>query len=484
MNRIAGLLSAVAAVGAPASALAQTSPVPEAPPPGSLGAQFAALRSSPASRAAGAGAAAAPGADPSSAPVARRVIDSAGAFDAYMRQASAVEPHFRNGPAVAKALTVAAAYEPRQLGEGAVAYTALVALQDPVFVESVREAGAGPQGAVLADRLMADPRLVLDLPGAADAAVRAAALIGARGSALAQSGAAVGEAAYSVQREPWSKGAVQDTGGRLSRVKLASATRGALGASDTDALMTSLVGLRRAGISTAPDDYHPTGATARGLAVAALAVLGRGGEDHAEEVGRLLADPEGADCLKMAKLNLYQCLAVAGPHYEDMFCLGRHALADTGRCMVASAGWRGPIGAAPVLTVARQALPPSASVAVPMAGTALDGPERAAAFDPAPEGAAPPPAYQVARTDVPSFDSTPRHTVDPYDDDRGPPPGPGLRDRGYDDWGRPLADPYGAAAPYGAGDPYARPDPYARGYADPGYYARAGYGYGRGPADR
>jgi len=24
--------------------------------------------------------------------------------------------------------------------------------------------------------------------------------------------------------------------------------------------------------------------------------------------------------MKMAKLNLYQCLAVAGPHYEDVFC--------------------------------------------------------------------------------------------------------------------------------------------------------------------
>jgi len=36
----------------------------------------------------------------------------------------------------------------------------------------------------------------------------------------------------------------------------------------------------------------------------------------------------------MAKLNLYQCLAVSKPHYEDIFCLGQHILIDTGSCMV------------------------------------------------------------------------------------------------------------------------------------------------------
>ena len=33
----------------------------------------------------------------------------------------------------------------------------------------------------------------------------------------------------------------------------------------------------------------------------------------------------------MSKLNLYQCLAVAKPHYEDVFCLGQHVLIDTGQ---------------------------------------------------------------------------------------------------------------------------------------------------------
>ena len=40
----------------------------------------------------------------------------------------------------------------------------------------------------------------------------------------------------------------------------------------------------------------------------------------------------------MSKLNLYQCLAVAKPHYEDVFCLGQHVLIDTGQCVMKAAG--------------------------------------------------------------------------------------------------------------------------------------------------
>ena len=52
----------------------------------------------------------------------------------------------------------------------------------------------------------------------------------------------------------------------------------------------------------------------------------------------MLAEPNSANCLNMSKLNLYQCLAVAKPHYEDVFCLGQHILMDTGRCLIRGAG--------------------------------------------------------------------------------------------------------------------------------------------------
>ena len=78
---------------------------------------------------------------------------------------------------------------------------------------------------------------------------------------------------------------------------------------------------------------------AKGLALAALMVLGDADEAHLTRLSPLLLqDAKNADCLNMAKLNLFQCLSVAGPEYEDVFCLGEHAMTDTGQCVVRAAG--------------------------------------------------------------------------------------------------------------------------------------------------
>jgi hypothetical protein len=51
-----------------------------------------------------------------------------------------------------------------------------------------------------------------------------------------------------------------------------------------------------------------------------------------------MVEPNVTSCASMSKLNLYQCLAVAKPHYEDVFCLGQHVMMDTGKCMIRAAG--------------------------------------------------------------------------------------------------------------------------------------------------
>ncbi len=77
--------------------------------------------------------------------------------------------------------------------------------------------------------------------------------------------------------------------------------------------------------------YTPT--VTRALAVAAIAILGEGGETRADAMTQLLGEDDGPRCLGMTKLNLYQCLSVAKPYYEDVFCLGQHVLMDTGQCI-------------------------------------------------------------------------------------------------------------------------------------------------------
>jgi hypothetical protein len=76
---------------------------------------------------------------------------------------------------------------------------------------------------------------------------------------------------------------------------------------------------------------------ARGVALAALSVLGDERQAHS-----LMSEPHTTSCLHMAKLNLYQCLASAGPHYEDIYCLGQHAMIDPGQCVVEATRGPGP----------------------------------------------------------------------------------------------------------------------------------------------
>ena len=82
---------------------------------------------------------------------------------------------------------------------------------------------------------------------------------------------------------------------------------------------------------------YTTGVT-RGLAIAALAALGAAGDADAAQIEPLMDENVGQPCLALAKLNLFQCLAVSKPHYEDVFCLGQHALMDTGQCVAKEAG--------------------------------------------------------------------------------------------------------------------------------------------------
>ena len=66
-----------------------------------------------------------------------------------------------------------------------------------------------------------------------------------------------------------------------------------------------------------------------GMALAALSLLGQEGRDRS-----LLGDVRTGSCLRLAKLNYHQCLASAGPHYEEIYCLGQHAMIDPGQCVI------------------------------------------------------------------------------------------------------------------------------------------------------
>jgi hypothetical protein len=306
--------------------------------------------------------------------IARRVIDAAGAFERYMRTAAAIHADFGDGEAVTRALETGATYDQGQLEAGAVAYAALMALQEPTFVHTLSQLSPDPTARMaVARQLVAEPEAVMQAPGARLAAARAATVIGRMGGSLYASGAAVKQAAYDVQHQAWSRAAILAPQAELAKIKTQSTTPVALKSEDTASLITSLVAMRRSSETPMGPSGPVSPLVARGLALAALAIMGQADEDHAEQIAPLLVEARSADCVKTARLALYECLSVAGPQYENVFCLGQHAMMDTGQCVVKAAGWTTPTtvaGAGSVaVPIAAQAAAPAAPppVMVPVA---------------------------------------------------------------------------------------------------------------------
>jgi hypothetical protein len=326
-----------------------------------------------------------------------RITDAAAAYDGYVRHAAAISPGFSDPASVQRAVKAGADYQPDQLQQGIVAYAAMIALRSPGFVEGVRAQAEADPG--FADRLAAQPAAVLRIPGAAQAAMDVSGVLHQHGVLLQTTGRAIGKAAYDIQAQSWSKQPVANPVEVLAGVKAEMAQPRAADAPSEKMLLQSLVSAPRTDASGPPS---ATPAVVRGLALAALAVMGRAGDKEDLRVSTLLHDELAADCLKMAMLNMNQCLAAAGPHYDDVFCVGEHAVGETARCVSASADGGGPIQPDAGLRVA----------SAQGAGGQAYGPEEASAYGyaaprrAADDDAAPPPQQVAAATAYPEGDGT------------------------------------------------------------------------------
>ena len=253
-----------------------------------------------------------------------------------MNQTGGISPAFADAQDVADALRTGVAYEPGQLRRGAIAYAAAAALDDTAFVDAVRKAGDTPEAryAIVA-KIFADPNHVLAFADAHGAAALAKAALAQSGTRVFDSGDRVRLAAYGIQHQPWSLVTVADLEGRAAAVKQLST---GLRAPSSDAhrdVDRMIVGEPVTPPAAAPPPYSPL--VIRAIALAALGAIGQAGDDNASNIGWLTDDYYLDHCLAEAKLSLYECIAVAKPNYEDMFCLGQHAMKDTGGCVVKSA---------------------------------------------------------------------------------------------------------------------------------------------------
>lgn len=300
------------------------------------------------------------------------ISDAASVYVTYVEQARGMSADFNDASMVQAKLSQGASYEPKQLARGAIAYAAIVAMQEPAFRSQLR-AYASDDAArqELVNKLFSNPAYAAGIPGANIAARRVILALSSDGEMLYAKGSAMKQAAYSIQKQAWSKGVLSDPAGRLAATKLSSSTSRGVASDESARLLTAALtgnGLTtRASTGTATAEaaaYNATAATStpaqplsttgtapvsfdqetlfntpytygvnRALAIAAISILGEGTGPNEAAVVALLNEQQSPRCLGESKLNLNQCLAASRFHFDDVFCVGQHIMMDTGNCI-------------------------------------------------------------------------------------------------------------------------------------------------------
>ena len=306
------------------------------------------------------------------------VVRQASAYATYMRHASAISATFADGPSVGVALRIGAHSEQHQLQQGVVAYAAIVALQDPSFVNAVRvfASHASTRDAMIG-YLLADPNYVTTLGGHASAAGLIVATLDDQAAHLQAAANRVKQMSLDIQlKAAWSKKPVPNPDQRLGEIKQLSVNPVA---SDDDLraqLAQAASGASPLAVNGPAVSPPYSQAVVRGMALAALAILGKAGDTHMDYVMALLVNDNDGYCFNMSKLNLFQCLSVARPYYEDIFCLGVHIMNDTSQCVAGSIGHPSPEPASPAMPVIATATPASATATGGEDGPISAGPTR------------------------------------------------------------------------------------------------------------
>ncbi len=249
-----------------------------------------------------------------------------------------------------------------QLARGWIAYSALIASQDPDYRAAIRDIESFYGREALQRGLRNDVSYAGGLDGAAEAVSAALAATDADSRRLSAAGAMVKEQAYSLQASGWAKGKIGDTAGLIARLQSATAVgqpvpvglRDAFRAPDLEPMLV------RAGSLGAPSLWETVSGAAGAVRLPTLSItptqragylrtgdrmitdriatlaayrITSTGDVAAGDLQLALSERGTAQCLNMAQLNLQQCIAAAHKHYEVPFCIGEHALTDVGECI-------------------------------------------------------------------------------------------------------------------------------------------------------
>lgn len=268
-----------------------------------------------------------------------QMIDDAAAYFGLVRRVAATPPGFSSAENVATALRNGGAYEPKEFLRGAVAYAAIAALKDQDFVTALRNAGNTPENREAMVRYIElNPVYLYQFKGSDHAAGYAQAALGAGALNLSATGRLIHQAAYDVQHQAWSNETIIDRPGRLTAVEAASSKGIAPAPEERATIQKAASEVEPLAIDASPLAPPYTPIINRALQVAAIAALGEANNTAYLNLASLIEDNITEECLRRAKRDLFQCLAVAKPNYEDIFCIGQHEMMDPAACLATSSG--------------------------------------------------------------------------------------------------------------------------------------------------
>ncbi len=276
------------------------------------------------------------------------IVRAAGEYLTYQQTIAQMNGVRLDGSAsLDTAVSTAGRADPNAAGRGLVPYLALIAAQEPAFVDGVRAAARLYGRDNLIRGFQGDTSYAAKIPGAEAAltVVRAALLRDA--AQLNQIGNRFTRDAYTIQKSSWSQGLSPKNRNQSLKSAATSAptqTQGVLEALaaphviGSAELATALDRVAQFWAATGQEKPTQKPAIAlitptqtaianAALSLAALRVLN--GADP-----RNIARPAVLqNCMEMSRLQLYQCFSAGKYKYEEPFCLGRHALSDPAKCM-------------------------------------------------------------------------------------------------------------------------------------------------------
>ncbi|XBQ15113.1 MAG: hypothetical protein ABL308_09080 [Oceanicaulis sp.] len=245
-------------------------------------------------------------------------------------------------------------YDGDRLVDAQIAYAALIAAQNPEFIDSVRAVADYYGTDVARSALMGDPVYVTGFMGADVASDSVVGAIGEDVAAMEAVGDRYKQAAYDLQNETWAARRARDRQERLASLetasqrletnfRLADGAEGSVNGTGRLGSASSLFEARapatgptlpalelNVGEAQLEPDERRVG---RMLAVAALASIESG---DMTALDYMLDDPSVERCITWARLTMAQCVAAGHFKYEDSFCIAEHALLDVAECLTAT----------------------------------------------------------------------------------------------------------------------------------------------------